>query len=303
MTTRNAEATLTPDPDRANEHRDAVADGLRWTFVRDALASTAGRFCELLRSGVRGDVPAVGDWTAGQTAAHVRVVALLDRLLATGAAPPPEFEDMAQRAAKAPISTVADEINRRSLEWEPRRDLVLLADVIDAEVERVLAATRASKGADTVHWLGGLPLPRTAVLGHLLSELLVHGHDIAAANHVPFTIPSSDAVLYFDGFMKEVVRNAPSVGFLDGATRDVGDVRWQLRLRGGRRMQFEYVDGQLQLDTTGPPDVRITADPAAMLLVMYDRVAPVGPALRGQLVVWGRRPWRLRRVTTVLRAP
>jgi hypothetical protein len=52
-----------------------------------------------------------------------------------------------------------------------------------------------------------------------------------------------------------------------------------------------------------PVDVRVTADPVAMLLVMYERVHPLRPLLRGQLRVGGRRAWRLPRLMKALQTP
>ena len=303
MTTHNREDVLRPERPRESDRLAATVDAWRWTFVRDALRAASTRFLELLRSIDDTDRPAVGSWSVGETAAHVRVVAALNSMLAADVQPPAGFEEIAVRAARATMSDVGREVNQRSLEWESRREPRALADAIEASVDAMLEATHAAKGAETVHWLGGLPLPRTAVFAHMVSELLVHGHDIAAGSDESYVIPSSEALRYFDAFMVEVVRNAPSVGFFDGAARDIGDVRWELRLRGGEPMRFEYVDGELRADATERPDVRITADPAAMLLVMYNRISPVGPACRGQLFVWGRRPWQLRRVTQVLRTP
>ena len=282
---------------------DDAVDGWKWTFVRDALESATVRFNDVLRTIPNPHAPAVGEWDIGDTAAHVSVVALLDSLLATGAPPPAGFEDVAARASTVTMAKVGDEVNRRSLEWEQRRDPRQLADSIAAEIDNLLRVTRDANGADVVRWLGGLPLPRSAVFGHLLSELLVHGYDIARASGRRFVIPPSEALRYFEGFMLEVVRNAPSVGFFDGLSRDVGDVRWELRLKGARPMRFEYVGGELRLASSATADVRISADPAAMLLVMYNRMAPIRPLSRGQLFVWGRRPWRLTRVTQVLQAP
>ena len=54
---------------------------------------------------------------------------------------------------------------------------------------------------------------------------------------------------------------------------------------------------------TRPADVHIAADPAVMWLLMFNRMRPLGPALRGQLRVWGRRPWRLRRLMRLLQTP
>jgi hypothetical protein len=41
----------------------------------------------------------------------------------------------------------------------------------------------------------------------------------------------------------------------------------------------------------GRPDVSISADPAALLLVLYKRRSQWPAIARGKLLAWGRRPW------------
>jgi hypothetical protein len=40
-----------------------------------------------------------------------------------------------------------------------------------------------------------------------------------------------------------------------------------------------------------------------MWLLMFGRIGTVGPVLRGQVKVWGRRPWRLRHLMRLLQTP
>ena len=44
------------------------------------------------------------------------------------------------------------------------------------------------------------------------------------------------------------------------------------------------------------------ADPAAFLLVSFHRVSPVSAALTGKIITWGRKPWLLLRLQSVLRS-
>jgi hypothetical protein len=50
-------------------------------------------------------------------------------------------------------------------------------------------------------------------------------------------------------------------------------------------------------------DAHVSADPAAMLLLMLHRVKPAPLALRGKVVVWGRRPWRVPRMVAAMMPP
>ena len=52
-----------------------------------------------------------------------------------------------------------------------------------------------------------------------------------------------------------------------------------------------------------PVDARVTADPAAMWLVMCHRTSALRAVLTRSIVVSGTRPWRLRRLAQLLRTP
>jgi hypothetical protein len=80
-------------------------------------------------------------------------------------------------------------------------------------------------------------------------------------------------------------------------------------LRSGSRDRYRFsVD-----DTTAvvspasgvhsSPDCVITADPAAFLLVGYDRVGQWSQTLRGKLRAGGRRPWLALRFSSLLLCP
>jgi hypothetical protein len=45
----------------------------------------------------------------------------------------------------------------------------------------------------------------------------------------------------------------------------------------------------------------ISADPATFMLMSYDRIGPVLPALSGKVLVWGRRPWLATRLGGVFK--
>src|SRR5205814_6576274 len=111
-------------------------------------------------------------------------------------------------------------------------DLPELSERIEVQLRRLLDDTAGLRGDDTVAWLGGLRLPRSAVLAHTLSELVLHGFDIARAEGREFDVPADAARLYFEVFMVEVVRNAYEAGFLHARVgADAGtDVVWELRI-------------------------------------------------------------------------
>jgi hypothetical protein len=71
------------------------------------------------------------------------------------------------------------------------------------------------------------------------------------------------------------------------------------------RAVFAFDRGRLAIQ---PPDgqrvdCRISADPAAHLLVTYGRSGPLGPALRGKITAGGRKPWLGLRPPWLFRQP
>jgi hypothetical protein len=275
-----------------------------WQGVRHDLDAVAARFVALLRSVSDPEAKALGEWSIGETAAHVRCVSALNSLFASGDGPPDDLRDMYTRALGVDIETVALN-NDFGLEWEEERDPRLLADRIEAGVARLLDVTAGAAGHEEVTWLGGMKLPLIAIGSHMLTELLVHGHDIARAEGRTFPISDENARPFFEHQLPSTVKAASATGFLSGSRSDMGPLTWEFRLRGSAGTVFALTDGELTMPAPGTRsvDLHISARPAAMLLVMWGRRGRIVPALQGHILVWGRRPWRLGRLMKVLQLP
>lgn len=78
-----------------------------------------------------------------------------------------------------------------------------------------------------------------------------------------------------------------------------------VRLRGQGTYTLHFEDGTVRMLTgwTGPVDARISADPATYLLSTFHRLGRIRPAVRGQVVVYGRRPWRVLSLEKLLPLP
>jgi hypothetical protein len=275
-----------------------------WLDIRTSLDDTVDRFSTLLHSVKDPEGRAVGTWSIADTAAHVREVATLNSTWATGGTPPPEYREAFDLAATVSVDEV-NRVNAVSLASAPERDLHALAGLVKERVDLMLYLTEDADGSETVSWLGGLKLPLTAVLGHTLSELLVHGGDIARAEGRAFPITAAQARLIFEGFLFSLLTAADAAGFGGERSDAMRPVVCELRLRGCERVLLVADQGGVVIEEPGsrPADAYIAADPAVMWLLMFNRIGTLGPALRGQVRVWGRRPWRLRHLVRLLQTP
>jgi hypothetical protein len=275
-----------------------------WLDIRASLDVAAERFSRLL-GGVRDPgAPAVGAWSIADTAAHVREVVTLNSTWATGGSPPDEYREAYELAATVAVDQVSD-VNAVALANATERDLGVLAGFIQERIELLLYLTAQADGSERVCWLGGLKLPLSAVAAHTLSELLVHGRDIARAEGNAFGLAADDARLAFEGFLLPLLTAADAAGFGGERSDAMESVCCELRLQGCEPVLLVADDGGVAIEEPGSrrADVHIAAAPDVMWLLMFNRIKPLGPALRGKVKVWGRRPWRLRHLMRLLQTP
>jgi hypothetical protein len=196
------------------------------------------------------------------------------------------------------------EATAKLLAEDGERNPAVLADRIATLAGEFDDVASRSQSA-TVGWLQGTRLPPSAVAGHLLEECLVHGHDIAKATGRPWPIRRHHALLAIDGFALPLLAALSPTAFLNQETAGSFRARIELRLRGGRRTLMVFDGGSLTLDAGCARDVdaHISADPAAFLLVFIGRQGIWKPLLEGNLAAWGRRPWKLTRMLTVMSPP
>jgi uncharacterized protein (TIGR03083 family) len=273
-----------------------------WNATRAALADTSRRCADLLRSVDGPEARAVGDWSVGDVAAHLIEVSFLNTLLATNAPPPSEWAEVYAKAVTASMDQVSD-MNALALTVVRERAPQVLAARLEEQVGQLLDGTATADGSEQVEWLGGTKVPLLAVLGHTLSEVFVHGNDVARTMRRSFPLEPSSASLIFRVFLSELLRSPDVATFAGSRGGQVRPVSVELRLRGGPWMTLVSTSEGVRVEdpTHVSPDVRITADPAALWLVMSGRRNPVRAAIDRSVFVWGRRPWRLPRLTDALR--
>jgi len=135
---------------------------------------------------------------------------------------------------------------------------------------------------------GGCPVRADRALGLLLGELVVHGHDLAAAAGRELPIRAAHVEMIVAA-MEDVLP-----GFVNPTTAGRHTATYDVRLRGGSRHVWRFRDGGLTCGrdaSRSRADCHVSGDPAALLLVMYRRRAPRHAAATGRILAWGRRPW------------
>lgn len=266
----------------------------RWAAAQQAVADTAERLVAVLRSATTPDAPALGSWDVTDVAVHLTAGIGGTTALVQGSGS--LLTEIGELGAMNAIF-VAGETERR---------LDVLADRIADAVARFLAGVRAQDTDVAVPWLvEGTEMPLSGVTCQLLSELLVHGRDIAGAVGSPWPIDRGHASMVLTGFL------FPSMGLLGRTTVDhdaAAGVRatYEVRLRGGGgRAILAFHDGDLTVSRhrPGPVDCHLSVDPATFLLVSFGRMSQWSGVARGKLFAYGRKPWLGLKLRSLLTNP
>ena len=245
-----------------------------------AVAEVLPRFTSLLRGHHDVRARAVGTWTLPDVACHVSHVIEKD----TDALTCSPLPDVALSPASVAVWTDS------MLAADPERDLDVLADRIDKLGERFLQLRTDPPRQATVPWVGGTPLPPPAIACHLLEELLVHGYDASHAARAKWPIDPAHAALAITGDAVPVIAASPQSWVRESYDPSVR-ARVEMRLRGHERFALALDNGlHVEMPPTERADVYLSADPAALLLVMLGRRSQWNALVRGQVFAWGRRP-------------
>ena len=244
---------------------------MEWSALRAEIIDATARVGALLRALPNGDVPLERvTWTAAETGAHL--VSL-----------PPRYREMLNGPTPYPASLADD--NARALALVADRDPRVLADRLTTEVDALLAAM----GSDGTRPIRYFRLPHTVagMGGVLLTELLIHGADLALVLKRPWPISRAQALACLRGVIPALTLAADTVA----ATTLPGT--YHLHIRGGDDWTIGVRDGLVTITPGRPPrpDARLSADPVVFLRSGYGQVGALRVALTGAIFAYGRKPW------------
>lgn len=250
----------------------------------DALVVSGRRLSAIMRQVTDPSPRAVGTWTIGETAHHVSGSAQYLLAAARGEAELERIDEV-------------DASNARALAENPERDPQVLADRFDRGEEALVAYARRAGGDPAVSPYVDVEVPLSALLGLELGEVLVHGFDIARAAGLRWHIERAHAVLTTQAVL-------PLLPYTLDRERAAGiRLAIDLRLRTMAPLVVRVQEGTLTFERYNGQrvDCHIAADPVVYLLLAFNRIGPGKPMLRGQLVTWGRRPWRVNNFQALLK--
>jgi hypothetical protein len=224
------------------------------------------------------------DWTISETGAHVLGILRGYRDLAGGG--PPIWPDLEH----------GDDHNAALLAATPERDPRRVADAID-QVAPGLGAVWAAHAGEALAWHAGLTVPVASITAMVANDVLIHGWDLATTVGQAWPIAGPDSVVAVRGL------SAVLPAFVDPVHAAGVRITYRIALRGGPVMTWSFDDGTLTVveGAAARPDCRVSAAPTAWNLSGYGRLPAWKAALTGQVVVYGRRPWLISKVNSLLR--
>ncbi len=281
-----------------------------WQQGQDALREEVTRVTTLLRSIEDPGAPAVGTWNLGEVAMHLSqawlgLPGVARRDLSEVHEVLPETAGAAGDSMMQNIWELGD-LMIRAVKNDPERDLGVLADRIEARAQRYFSDCAATDPAEPIPWIvEGVTLPRSTLTYHLLNETLIHGYDIAHAAGHKWPIEPSHASMALGQFVFRVFQTAPPRTFTVDSKVAGLRATYDVQLRGAGSFYFVFNDGELTIEepSSRPVDCHISADPVAMLMVVFARQSQWSAIATGKLMAWGRKPWLGLQLRSLLRNP
>lgn len=255
-------------------------------WLVDAIRKRAAEFARQLRTlppSASGASPVPGlDWTVADLAQHVACLPKFWQKLSAqgdGFQRPDDFAEFSNQA-RAHITET---------------DAAALADLVEAEFADLAEELADPKVQPRVMY--AMPVTPHQLGGLAISELVLHGHDLAAVTGTSaprFTRAEANAAV--DGLM------ATTPAFIDSAKASKQpDGVYHLSFKDGLDYTWTKAGPALTIEEGRPAkaDARMIADPAMFIMSSLGRVSQVRAGLSGQLISYGRRPWRFLGLGTI----
>lgn len=283
---------------------------IEWQLGQEALRNEVARVTSLLRSIDDPGAPAVGQWGLAEVAMHlsqawVVVPGLARRDLSRIYEVVPGLAGVAGDSLIQDMWDLADTTSL-AVRSDPERDPAVLADRIDVRAQEYFSECEKADPDAPRPWLvQGASVRQSTLTYHLLNETVMHGYDIAHAAGRTWQIKPAHAVMVLGRFIVPVLQVLDSRAMVNRAKAAGVRAIYDVRIRGGDSFHFIFDDGELNIvePSSRRVDCHISADPAAFLMVVWNRQSQWAAIAKGKLLVWGRKPWLGAQFRALMRNP
>lgn len=276
----------------------AKATETSWQQGQDALRDVVRQATTVLRSAQDPAVPAVGHWSVGEAAMHLSQVWLLLPGLARDDLS--DFHAAITSSVGVPGGSVIrdmwdlEQLNNQGLQADQVRCPREIADRIEARAEKYLSECAGADPDEQRPWIvQGTTIHREMLTYNLLNETLIHTYDIARGSKQPFRIEPSYAAMALSRFIVRALQANDPRTFVNGKKAAQVQATYDLRVRGRDSFHWIFNNGELTIvdPAAHTVDCHISADPVALLLVIFGRQSQWSAIATGKLMAWGRKPW------------
>jgi hypothetical protein len=181
-----------------------------------------------------------------------------------------------------------------------------VAGRIDVAAAQFLDMLASSTGDELSPWLiSGIKVPIDTFACHLLNESLVHGDDIARAERTAWPIEPAHAAVVLTGFVFPMLGKVDPRSVVHQDKAAGVHACYEIHVRRSGRVYLFIDDGSLSIapSSSRKVDCHVSADPTALLLVIWARRSQWRAVLTARITSWGLRPWLGPRLRTMLKNP